>query len=71
MDNKIEKGQKAKSLWWNGVNGDRTEEPKEDEKFIYHWEYYGSHTENWILVIKNGKEIRRHNTQYIATIEWE
>lgn len=63
-------GRKAKSIWWNGENGDAALSPERGE-LVYHSEYYGDHAENWIVYFRNGKEISRHNTKYIASIEWE
>ncbi len=68
-------GRKAKSIWWNGENGDSTLDMENKDylrgELIYHSEYYGDHAENWIVYFENGKEISRHNTKYIASIEWE
>ncbi len=67
----MENGRKAIGLWWNGANGDESLTRKDNQEFIYHSEYHGDHSENWILVLENGKEIARHNTKYIASINWE
>ena len=45
--------------------------PKEGERFILSSEYYGDHTENWVVIEKDGIEVRRHNTAGIDSIEWK
>jgi len=62
--------QKASRLWWNGAQGDASATPAEGEEFIS-TEYLNPSAGSWIMVIKDGKEIRRYNVLYIATIEWE
>lgn len=34
-------------------------------------EYWGDHQENWIVVMKSGKEFSRHNASYIESIGWK
>ena len=32
--------------------------------------YHGSHDEFWIVQMKDGEEVARHNTAFVETIEW-
>jgi len=32
---------------------------------------YGDRYESWIVELRDGKEIARHNTRFIKTIQWE
>lgn len=40
------------------------------KKLYYVTEYYGDHSENWIVFEDAGKEIGRTNTKYIVDIKW-
>ncbi len=43
----------------------------ENQEAIFHYEYYGDHSENWIILKENGKEIHRYNTRYLDSILWK
>ena len=62
-------------IWFMNEHGDsQIEAPyyKDDnkKKLYYLTEYYGDHSENWVIEENEGKEVARHNTKFIATIEW-
>jgi len=40
------------------------------KKLYYVTEYYGDHSENWIVLEENKIEIGRTNTKYIVDIKW-
>ena len=56
----------VKRIWWN----DSCLTADKETKLRFHSEYHGDRDEEWVLVIKGGKEEQRHNVRYIATIEW-
>ncbi len=45
-------------------------EPEDGETFQVVSEFHRDRTEEWIVVIKDGKEISRFNTRYIVGIVW-
>lgn len=34
-------------------------------------EFYGNHHQNWIVIMKGGYEVSRHNAKYVNSIEWK
>lgn len=42
----------------------------DEQPLVFLREYMGDRTDEWILVMKDGKEIARHNVRYIASIKW-
>lgn len=45
--------------------------PKDGERFFLSYEYHGDHAENWVVVEKDGVELRRYSTLVIDTIIWK
>ena len=33
--------------------------------------YHGDHDDDWIVVMKDGVEVERHNVRYIGSITWK
>lgn len=64
------------SIWFMNENGDEkitvnyNKDGWRDEKLYYTSEYYGDHSENWVIHEKGGRELARHNTRFIASITW-
>lgn len=42
----------------------------DEQQLVFFSEYMGDRTDEWILVMKDGKEIARHNVRFIASIKW-
>lgn len=42
----------------------------EHTQLRFHSEYLGDHSENWVIELRGGREMRRHNTRFIETIVW-
>jgi len=63
------------SIWFMNEHGDtkivapyyRDDNKK---KLYYLTEYHGDHSENWVIEEENGREVARHNTKFITSIEW-
>jgi hypothetical protein len=63
-------GKLVKSIWWQGPEGGNAQSRK-NMQLIYHNEYMGDRTDEWILRVENGIETARYNVKYIETIIWE
>jgi len=70
-------GKEIAKVFWvkHAPEGDdfETFEPKPNERAYFSSEYYGNHTENWIVVeeVATGKEIMRYNAANTDSIEWK
>jgi len=56
--------------WANPDNSCSVIKSDEKRQLRFHSDYLGDHSENWILELSCGKELRRHNTRFIETIVW-
>ena len=64
-------GRKVKDFWFITSTSESRISPKEGEQLIFHTEFHGQYDRDWILLVKNGVEISRFNTSFIAEINFE
>lgn len=71
----ITNGKRAKYITFESIDGqsDDYSDGHDDVQRILQYEsdYYGDHTENWIVVYEKGKEVSRYNMKFIKSIIWE
>ena len=65
-------GREVSQIFWpDSSDGDiRRIKTSKAVQLRFHSEYLGDHSENWVLEISGGREMRQHNTRYIETIIW-
>ena len=60
-----------KAFWPDTPDGSvRCLKSDDQTKLVFRSEYLGDHSENWILEITEGREMRRHNTRFLESILW-
>ena len=67
MTNRDHHGAKVKSIYWPGENGGILNAGDACQLQMC----YSDNNEKWILQIKDGVEIARHNVSYLQAIVWE
>ena len=60
-------GRKVKTAWL--PNGDQINNVETDVVCIV--DNRGDRDEIWLVVIRDGKELSRHNTRHVESIQWE
>ena len=65
-------GRNIHKIWWpdSGDGEVRGVTAHNGLQLVFHSENLGDHSENWVLEMSGGQEIRRHNTRYIESIIW-
>lgn len=65
-------GREVHQIFWpDSQSGEiRRMKSSKSVQLRFHSEYLGDHSENWILELSGGREMRRHNTRFLETIIW-
>ena len=65
-------GKKVKAIYWpDGANETGRELcAKDGRELVYRHQYLGDHSECWVVMIEDGKEVARHNTRFVESIVW-
>ena len=66
-------GKKIASVYWTDTETEQGRYLASDGEITLELSitYHGDHDEIWVVQLKNGKEVARHNPRYIETIAWE
>lgn len=66
-------GDRVEAVYWDDEDGTccNFSDVFKEKAYLSH-EYYGDHSENWIIVldVNTSKEVRRFNTTKLGTIIW-
>ena len=60
-------GRKAAKVWFS--NGEQINNV--EHEIVCVKEYLGDRDEIWMVLMREGKELARHNTRYVESIQWE
>ena len=65
-------GREVHQIFWPDTHDGEIRRLKSNNgvQLRFHSEHLGDHSENWILEMVGGKEMRRHNTRFLETIVW-